>query len=557
MHRLLLPFTPRFITFTLAAVTTLAIAIIMATTGASGSVWWLCLAAAGGLSALGVYDLLQERHAILRNYPIAAHLRFLLEEIRPGDAAIFLRKREGRRAVQPRISGRSSISAPRRGSTNGRSEPSTTSTPAATSGSTIRSRPGDAAHDFRDHGRRPGLHAALFGLGLQHLGDELRRAQRQCDPRAEQGRQDGRLRARYRRGRLQPAITREFGGDIIWEIGTRLFRLPQRRRHVFARALRRDSRQSANQDDRDQAEPRRQARPWRRPARRQGDAPRSPPCAASKRASIAFRRRGHSTFSTPIEMMHFIAELRELSGGKPVGFKLCVGHPWEFIAICKAMLETGIYARLHRRRRHRGRHRRGAAGIHRPCRHAAARGPEFRAQCARRRQTLRDRISSAPAARSSPPSTSRAPWRSGADWCNAARGFMFAVGCIQSQQLPHRPLPDRRRDPGLQAPARARGADKAERVRNFHTPDAEGAGRSLSRRPGCRIPASSRWSISRAGFRRTRCSTSLESYPPLEAGALLAGVEDLRFKDAWTIANPESFRPNDSARAHATKTAPL
>ncbi len=67
MHRLLLPFTPRFITFTLAAVTTLAIAIIMATTGASGVVWWLCLAAAGGLSALGVYDLLQERHAILRN----------------------------------------------------------------------------------------------------------------------------------------------------------------------------------------------------------------------------------------------------------------------------------------------------------------------------------------------------------------------------------------------------------------------------------------------------------------------------------------------------------
>ena len=83
MHRLLLPFTPRFITFTLAAVTTLAITIIMATTGASGVVWWLCLAAAGGLSALGVYDLLQERHAILRNYPIAAHLRFLLEEIRP------------------------------------------------------------------------------------------------------------------------------------------------------------------------------------------------------------------------------------------------------------------------------------------------------------------------------------------------------------------------------------------------------------------------------------------------------------------------------------------
>ncbi len=50
----------------------------------------------------------------------------------------------------------------------------------------------------------------------------------------------------------------------------------------------------------------------------------------------------HSAFTTPLELMHFIEQLRELSGGKPVGFKLCIGHPWEFIGIAKAMLETGI-----------------------------------------------------------------------------------------------------------------------------------------------------------------------------------------------------------------------
>jgi glutamate synthase domain-containing protein 2 len=50
----------------------------------------------------------------------------------------------------------------------------------------------------------------------------------------------------------------------------------------------------------------------------------------------------HSAFTTPREMMQFIARLRELSGGKPVGFKLCIGHPWEWFALCKAMLETGI-----------------------------------------------------------------------------------------------------------------------------------------------------------------------------------------------------------------------
>jgi glutamate synthase domain-containing protein 2 len=51
----------------------------------------------------------------------------------------------------------------------------------------------------------------------------------------------------------------------------------------------------------------------------------------------------HSCFSTPVGMMEFIGEMRRLSGGKPAGFKLCVGHPLEFLAVCKAMLQTGIY----------------------------------------------------------------------------------------------------------------------------------------------------------------------------------------------------------------------
>ena len=50
----------------------------------------------------------------------------------------------------------------------------------------------------------------------------------------------------------------------------------------------------------------------------------------------------HQSFSTPLEMMAFITQLRELSGGKPVGFKICIGEPREFMAIVKAMLETGV-----------------------------------------------------------------------------------------------------------------------------------------------------------------------------------------------------------------------
>ena len=50
----------------------------------------------------------------------------------------------------------------------------------------------------------------------------------------------------------------------------------------------------------------------------------------------------HSAFSTPVELLQFIARLRELSGGKPTGFKLAIGHPWEWFGIAKAMHETGL-----------------------------------------------------------------------------------------------------------------------------------------------------------------------------------------------------------------------
>jgi glutamate synthase domain-containing protein 2 len=50
----------------------------------------------------------------------------------------------------------------------------------------------------------------------------------------------------------------------------------------------------------------------------------------------------HSAFSTPVGLLEFVAKLRELSGGKPTGFKLAIGHPWEWFGIAKAMQETGL-----------------------------------------------------------------------------------------------------------------------------------------------------------------------------------------------------------------------
>ena len=201
MPRLLLPFTPRFISFTLAVTATLAIIIVMATTGASG-VWWLGLAAAGGLSALGVHDLLQERHAVLRNYPIAAHLRFILEEIRPEMRQYFF---EGEKDERPFSRDRRAIVYQRAKKAPDKRPFGTQHDVYANGYEWVRHSIGakrGAGRRFPRHGWRSGLREALFGLRFQHLGDELWRAQRQRHPGAEQGRGDGRLRARYGRGRI-------------------------------------------------------------------------------------------------------------------------------------------------------------------------------------------------------------------------------------------------------------------------------------------------------------------------------------------------------------------
>src|SRR4029078_3878312 len=66
----------------------------------------------------------------------------------------------------------------------------------------------------------------------------------------------------------------------------------------------------------------------------------SPGAHGAGRGAAGSPRGSHGASRTPIEMMRFIERLRTLSGGKPTGFKLCIGHPWEWFAIAKAMLET-------------------------------------------------------------------------------------------------------------------------------------------------------------------------------------------------------------------------
>jgi glutamate synthase domain-containing protein 2 len=154
----------------------------------------------------------------------------------------------------------------------------------------------------------------------------------------------------------------------------------------------------------------------------------------------------HSAFSTPLEMMDFISQLRTLSGGKPVGFKLCLGHPWEYMAIVKAMLHTEFSDHIGAPLRE------GLLFVHNTLVGAG----------------LREQIKIGAAGKIVSAFDIASVLAIGADWANAARGFMFAIGCVQSVSCNtnHCPTGVATQDPLRQAALVV--VDKAQRVYNFH-----------------------------------------------------------------------------------------
>jgi glutamate synthase domain-containing protein 2 len=175
----------------------------------------------------------------------------------------------------------------------------------------------------------------------------------------------------------------------------------------------------------------------------------------------------HSVFSTPIEMLAFIERMRRLSRGKPTGFKLAVGHPWELFAIVKAMLETGITPDFIVVDGKEG--GTGAA----PAEFMDRAGMPMHDGLLLVHNTLvacglRSQIRLGAAGQLITAFDVARTLAIGADWCNAARGFMFALGCIQSLSCHTDRCPT---GVATQDPLRQRALvvpDKAQRVANFH-----------------------------------------------------------------------------------------
>jgi glutamate synthase domain-containing protein 2 len=426
------------------------------------------------LVALGVHDLRQTRRAILRNYPVIGHMRFLLEFIRPEIRQYFIESdseaapfsRAQRSLVYQRAKAQpdnhpfgTHLDVSRQGYEwiNHSMQPSVVPT-----------------HDFRvwiggtpeapSTSKSPCTQpyaASIFNISAMSFGALSANAILALNAGARHG--------GFAHDTGEGSISehhRTHGGDLIWEIGSGYFgcRNPDGSFNAdFFEVNARDTQVKMIEIKLSQG-----AKPGHG-----GILP------GSKVTPEIARARGvpvgvdcvsparHSAFSTPVEMLEFIARLRELSGGKPVGFKFCLGHPWEWFAIVKAMLQTGITPDFIVVDGAEG--GTGAA----PVEFSDHVGAPMQEGLSLVHNTLvgaglRERIKLGCAGKVISAFDIARMMALGADWVNAARGFMFALGCIQAQTCHTGQCPT---GVTTQDPLRQQALvvhDKAERVWMFH-----------------------------------------------------------------------------------------
>ena len=301
---------------------------------------YTALAASVLLSLLGVRDRLQRRHAVLRNYPVIGHVRYLVEAIRP----------ELRQYLFESATDGAPFNREQRSIVYQRAKMALDKRPFGTEMDVY----GDnfewlshsiapaplASHPFRIDIGGPGCTrpyaASVLNVSAMSFGSLSANAIRALN----KGAKIGGFSHDTGEGGLSP-YHREHGGDIVWEIGSGYFgcRTPDGKfdPQKFA-AIARDPQVKMVELKLSQG-----AKPGHGgvlPAAKV-----SPEIALTRGVPVGvdcISPSTHSVFSTPVEMLRFIAEMRRLADGKPAGFKLCVGHPWQFLAVVKAMLETGI-----------------------------------------------------------------------------------------------------------------------------------------------------------------------------------------------------------------------
>lgn len=451
----------RYAFFALCVLTTLISLPFLA----SHSWMWIVTLVAGGLSALGIRDVLQTPHAVLRNYPILGNFRYLIEAIRP-EIRQYLLEADGEQLP---------FSRAQRSLVYQRAKNQSAEKAFGTLADVYQN-----GFEFIGHSMAPAAHcdpltfrisvggpqckqpysASVFNISAMSFGSLSANAIRALN----RGAKLGGFYHDTGEGSISPYHL-EHGGDLVWEIGSGYFGCrteegrfdPQRFAEQAANAQVKMIEIKLSQG----AKPGHGGILPKHKVTAEISQTRGVPMGQDCISPAA-----HSAFSNPLELLQFVAQLRELSGGKPVGFKFCLGHPWEFMGIAKAMLQSGILPDFIVVDGKEG--GTGAA----PVEFTDHIGVPLREGLLFVHNTLvgaglRDKIRIGASGKIVSAFDLASVMALGADWANSARGFMFAIGCIQSQSCHTNKCPT---GVATQDPLRQRALvvpDKAERVHSF------------------------------------------------------------------------------------------
>lgn len=525
--------------------------LLFATQWQAGVFAQVLAAVFGAFSLIGIVDLLQKRSTLRRNYPLLSHVRFFFEFVRPmlrqyivesdNEEVPFshvqrqIAKQRSKNALDVRPFGTElNVYADHYEWINHSIAPTRIE-----------------SHDFRimigGTACKQSYSASVFNISAMSFGA--------ISPNAIRSLNEGARRGGFYHdtgeGSLSP-YHRENGGDIVWELGSGYFGACERA-GVFSEA-RFTEKAVLPQVKMIELKLSQGAKPGHG-----GVLP-----APKVTAEIAATRgvpmgedcispARHSTFDTPEGLLRFIARLRDLSGGKPTGFKLAVGHPWEWFGIAKAMTITGILPDFIVVDGGEG--GTGAA----PLEFTDHVGAPLREALMLVHNTLvglnlRSQIRIGAAGKVITAIDIARTLALGADWCNAARGFMFALGCIQSQNCHTDRCPtgiatqNARRWRQLDVP------DKSERVKNFHE-NTLIALKELVEASGLKHPGElgPEHLIRRVSSTEARSLATL--YKFVKPGELIDGIaEHAVFQRFWKYARPDTFAPSaDMLAARASK----
>jgi glutamate synthase domain-containing protein 2 len=426
--------------------------------------WWVAVAVLAVLTLLGLWDLVQSHHSILRNYPVVGHLRYLAEELRPEIHQYFVESdtdgapfdRDTRSLIYQRAKDVL------------QENPFGTELDLDRIGcewlahSVAPREPQEEQFRVRVGGpecTRP-YEMSLFNVSAMSFGALSANAVRALNLGARRGG----FAHDTGEGGVSPYHLQ--GGDLVWEIGSGYFGCrapdggfdPAR----FTDTVGREEIKCVSVKLSQGAK-----------AGVGGVLPGakvSPEIAAARGVPVGVTCISppyHREFSSPRGLVEFVERLRKAAGGKPTGFKLCIGRRSEFLGILKAILATGIHPDFIIVDGSEGGTGAGppefADHMGMPLTEGLILAHQALVGCG-----LRDRIRLAASGKVTSGYDLARRLAQGADYTNSARGMMFALGCIQAQRCHDNTCPV---GVTTQDPRRVRGlvvADKAERVWSYH-----------------------------------------------------------------------------------------